>query len=172
MNKTIILITSFVTVQTMPMGWLMSKTNQVGAKIALLSRIPLVKPATLQKRPYFSKSINYLKSIEQEHSEYINQCKQNGEARSIKIFLASYIQNRFITKPRKELEDLNNTFNQKRALLLECDRNERLKRKALADDTQKVYEKILHKKKKINSSLNNSFLQIEYKGRRLKLPEE
>lgn len=194
MNKVIVLLACLMTAETMPMNWLMSKASPISQKLALLNKITFVKPHTIQARPYFSKSINFMKDFEQKleedrkaHLARLIACTEDKKLKhenQIQI-MSEAIANinaveraqKNAAKERSELEHLNISFNQKaNELKKTVSTTDSLSNNIhavfeLINKKNDLYKQIREKKKEIDQKF--APMSLNYNGgRQFKLPEE
>lgn len=187
MNKLFILLLSIVSLQTLPMGFLTN--NRLINTFAFLKQARFVKPIAQPARQYFTKSINYLKNVEQaiqkDKQKYLATLQQYDQDPKLKhtdqkivirvllnsINFCEDAENA-IKSNREELEQLNSSFNQqtedlKKAVstidnLVPISIFEKIKKK------DGIYNEILKKK----NIINNNYKTWEVSGEKFKLPEE
>lgn len=187
MNKTIILIASFVTAQTMPMSLLMSKTNPITTKLALLNKA-FVKPITMQQRQYFSKSINYIDQckarvntdLKQEEERFKNLSLTRANPQKIDESFARFETLRkqafALEKESAFLRIKNSEYNRTKPLNI----NDPEAKKAL-EERKALFKEINYHKSRINDKFKDCYhtttifscpgIKIE-KSVPFKLPEE
>lgn len=181
MNKTIILIASFVTTQTMPMSWLMSKTNPISTKLALLNKIAFVKPHTTQTRPYFSKSIHYLgdwiehlKKKEDKLEEEIGQSCKNSLLRpdqhlALLEDLFAKTEDckntrQFFEDEQKQLRQKNDCYNSLSATIINIGKNKDTREPSISTTLlDKIKEKSIcyNEIQQNKAAINEKFVKLE-----------
>lgn len=187
MKKLFILLLSIVCLQTLPMGFLTN--NPLVNTFTFLKQVHFVKPIVQPARPYFTKSINYLKNVEQllkedkkTHIAGLQQCAQDPKLKPMdqKNEMTKLLNNinlwenaeKAIESDRKDLEQLNSLFNK---------HTEDLKKAVSTSDnlvSTFVFEKINKKNDVYNqvikkkNIINTSYKTWEFKGEKFKLPEE